>query len=109
MGLVDELRLLVYPVALGAGDRRFGETQDKIPLRKSPGVLRRWWRRRVGPTAQGQALLTAGELQAFNRTAAVEAVGGCAIVARAAVDLVAVTVAAEQAVVAGAAVEPVGA
>jgi len=33
MGLVDELRLLVYPLLLGAGDRLFGETQDKIPLR----------------------------------------------------------------------------
>jgi dihydrofolate reductase len=33
MGLVDELRLLVYPLVLGAGDRLFGEAEDKIPLR----------------------------------------------------------------------------
>jgi dihydrofolate reductase len=33
MGVVDELRLQVYPLVLGAGDRLFGETQDKIPLR----------------------------------------------------------------------------
>ena len=33
MGLVDQLSLLVYPVVLGAGDRLFGETEDRIPLR----------------------------------------------------------------------------
>jgi dihydrofolate reductase len=32
-GLVDELRLIVYPFVIGSGERVFPETRDQLPLR----------------------------------------------------------------------------
>jgi dihydrofolate reductase len=48
LGLVDELRLMMFPVVLGSGKRLFGDSEDPITLRLASAQ----------PTGSGSVILT---------------------------------------------------
>ena len=56
--LVDGLRLMMYPLVLGAGGRLFGETSDKKPMRLA-GPAEPLAAHRVPAVQQGGQSLTA--------------------------------------------------
>ena len=59
--LVDELRLKIFPVVLGAGERLFGETSDKKPMRLVDNRDRRGRRRLPHLRARPRRLAQRGQ------------------------------------------------
>jgi dihydrofolate reductase len=56
--LIDELRLMLYPVVLGTGERLFGELSDKVPLRLVDAK----------PAGDGVVILTYEPIRDYRRT-----------------------------------------